>query len=86
MRIVKEAVNQLQIMEFLVDDDIRALEAAMLTDIEGRLQGFKKERKNLIPMLQMIQDRHAYLSPDALQLVADTLELALCEVYGVATY
>ena len=69
-----------------MDDDIRAQEAAMLVDIEDRLGGFTKKRKNLIPMLQMIQERHAYLSPDALQLVADTLELALCEVYGVATF
>ena len=69
-----------------MDDDIRAREAAMLVDIEGRLQGFEKERKNLIPMLQMIQERHAYLLPDAIQLVADALELALCEVYGVATF
>ena len=69
-----------------MDDDIRTREAAMLVDIEGWLQGFNKERKNLIPMLQLIQDRHAYLSSDALQMVADTLELALCEVYGVATF
>jgi len=69
-----------------VDDDLRAQEAAMLEDIETRLQGFSKERKSLIPMLQMIQERHAYLSPDALQLVADALDLALCEVYGVATF
>jgi len=69
-----------------MDDDIRAREAAMLIDIEGRLQGFLRERKNLIPMLQMIQERYAYLSPDAIKMVADTLELALCEVYGVATF
>jgi NADH-quinone oxidoreductase subunit E len=73
-------------MEFLLDDDILAREAAMLEDIKGRLQGFEKERKNLIPMLQMIQERHAYLSIDALQMVADALGLAVCEVYGVATF
>jgi len=73
-------------MEILVDDDVLAQEAAMLEDIAGRLQGFEKNRKNLIPMLQMIQERHTYLSSDALQLVADTLKLAVCEVYGVATF
>ena len=73
-------------MEIPVDEDILAREAAMLEDIQGRLQGFEKERKSLIPMLQMIQERHAYLLPDALQMVADTLELAVCEVYGVATF
>ena len=69
-----------------MDDDIRALEAAMLEDIEALLQGFGKGRKNLIPMLQSIQERHAYLSPDALRMVADALGLAACEVYGVATF
>jgi len=72
--------------ERLLDDEIRAQEAAMLEDIGVQLQRFEKDRKSLIPMLQMIQERHAYLSPDALQLVADALELALCEVYGVATF
>ena len=72
--------------EHLVDDDIRAQEAAMLEDIAGRLREFEKVRKNLIPVLQMIQERHAYLSADALQMVADKLGMALCEVYGVATF
>lgn len=69
-----------------MDDDIRILEAAMVEDIAAKLQGIEKDRKNLIPMLQMIQERHAYLSLDALQMVADVLELAVCEVYGVATF
>ena len=69
-----------------MDDDIRAREAAVLEDIAARLQGFGKDRKNLLPMLQMIQEQHAYLSSDALQMVADALELAVCEVYGVATF
>ena len=69
-----------------MDDDIRAQEAAMLEDIKERLLGFGKERNHLIPILQMIQERHFYLSPDALILVAEHLEIALSEVYGVATF
>ena len=69
-----------------MDEAIRAQEAAMLDDITAQLAGFGKERKNLIPMLQMIQERHAYLAPEALEIVAEHLQTALCEVYGVATF
>jgi len=69
-----------------VDKTIRAQEAAMLDDITSQLARFGKERRNLIPMLQMIQERHAYLAPDALEIVAEHLQTAVCEVYGVATF
>jgi NADH-quinone oxidoreductase subunit E len=47
---------------------------------------YGKERENLIPMLQEIQDRFLYLSPEAVQAVADHLELSENDVYGVATF
>lgn len=69
-----------------MDEAIRAQEAAMLEDIISQLARFGKERKNLIPMLQMIQERHAYVAPEALKIVAEHLQTAVCEVYGVATF
>ncbi len=69
-----------------MDEAIRAQEAAMLEDITSQLAGFGKERRNLIPMLQMIQERHAYLAPEALKIVARHLQTAVCEIYGVATF
>jgi NADH-quinone oxidoreductase subunit E len=59
---------------------------AMLNDIASRIADFGKERKNLIPILQMIQDRHSYLSPDAIAFVSEYLNISICEVYGVATF
>ena len=59
---------------------------AILADIDSRLKGFGKERRNLVPILQMIQQRHAYLPPEAMKLVAEHLEIAPSEVYGVATF
>ncbi len=59
---------------------------AMLNDIVSRLPAFGKERGNLIPILQMIHERHAFLHPDAIKMVGEYLELAECEVYGVATF
>jgi NADH-quinone oxidoreductase subunit E len=59
---------------------------AMLEDIALRLPEFGRERGNLIPILQMIQGKHGYLPPDAINMVAEYLEIAPCEVYGVATF
>ena len=74
--------------EISVEDEVRLREAeeAMLKDIASRLVDFEKERGNLIPILQMIQERHLYLAPEAMKMVADHLDLAPCEVYGVATF
>ena len=47
-------------------NEISAEEEAILSDIDSRLSAFEKERKNLIPILQMIQDRHAYVPPEAI--------------------
>jgi len=54
--------------------------------IPSQLQSFERERKNLIPILQMVQQELAYIPPEAIQMVAEHLELAACEVYGVATF
>ncbi len=59
---------------------------AMLDDIASMFRGFERKRVNLIPILQMIQVRHDYLSPCALRMVARYLKVSSCEVYGVATF
>ena len=69
------------------DAAIRAPEnEEMLRDIASQLTHFGKARRYLIPILQMIQERHAYLAPDALEMVAKHLQIPVCEVYGVATF
>ncbi|MCP4683798.1 MAG: NADH-quinone oxidoreductase subunit NuoE [Desulfobacterales bacterium] len=65
---------------------IQEEEKIMVEDIISRLSAFGKERVNLIPVLQMIQKRHAYLSPESIGLVAEYLKIARAEVYGVATF
>jgi NADH-quinone oxidoreductase subunit E len=59
---------------------------AVLKDVADHLPEFGKERGSLIPILQMIQQRHAYLPGEAIRMVADYLGMAACEVYGVATF
>lgn len=59
---------------------------AILEEVKTGLKNFGKERWNLIPLLQMIQQKHAYLPDGAIKMVARHLEIAPCEVYGVATF
>ncbi len=54
--------------------------------METILAEFGRERDNLIPLLQEVQERFHYLSPEAVQAVADHLELSENDVYGVATF
>lgn len=61
-------------------------EEAMVKGIARRLTDFDKERSSLIPVLQMIQEKYAYISQEAIRLVSDHLEIAQCEIYGVATF
>lgn len=65
---------------------LRKQEEDMLADIAERLEGYGKERGDLIPILQSIQERHQYLAPETIRMVAEHLEIATCDVYGVATF
>ena len=61
-------------------------EKLILDDIASRLKAFGREREELIPILQMIQERHSYIAQDAIKMAAEHLAIAICEVYGVATF
>jgi len=67
-------------------DALAEEEEAILNDIHSRIKGFGKETGNLIPILQMIQETHAYLPPGAIKIVARHLKIPAAEVYGVATF
>ena len=45
-----------------------------------------RNRDDLIPMLQAIQNKVGYLSPEAVSLVGDYLSISENKVYGVATF
>ncbi len=69
-----------------MDNDILAKEAAILEDLGTKLSCFSKDRGNLIPMLQMVQEAVKYLPPQAISMVGDYLGLPPSEVYGVASF
>jgi len=50
------------------------------------LSSHKKERKNLIPLLQEVQTSLGYLPQEALQKIAGFLEVPEVEIWGVATF
>jgi NADH-quinone oxidoreductase subunit E len=47
---------------------------------------YRKEGKNLIPLLQEVQRRLGYLPKEAMQKIAGFLEMPEVEVWGVATF
>ena len=61
-------------------------EEVMFDAIASLLCSWGKERNCLIPILQTIQQHHAYLHPHAIDMVADHLGISPCEAYGVATF
>lgn len=52
----------------------------------GNGQPHQYVRGDLIPLLQEIQDRSGYLSPESIQEVARRLHISENEVYGVASF
>ena len=54
--------------------------------LDAVLSEFGRERDNLIPLLQEVQDQWHYLSPEAVRQVAEHLNLSENDVYGVATF
>ena len=61
-------------------------EQQLLQDIRSELGEFGRDRGELIPILQMIQEKLTYLPPEAIEVVAKHLDLSACEVYGVASF
>lgn len=55
-------------------------------DLQEILKSYDSSRENLIPILQEVQDRKSYLSPEALREVSEFLGLSENDVYGVATF
>jgi len=54
--------------------------------LEQILAGYGRERDNLIPLLQEVQEHLQFLSAEAVRMVAEHLDLSENDVYGVATF
>jgi NADH-quinone oxidoreductase subunit E len=66
--------------------DLNPEEKEIIEGLKVSLDDFGKERSKLIPILQMIQEKLAYLPPAAIEMVAGHLDIPAAEVFGVATF
>ena len=69
-----------------MDVELSAEEKSLLDQIKTDLAEIGNDRSKLIPILQLVQQKLAYLPPEAIHLVADHLNISSSEVYGVATF
>jgi len=69
-----------------MDVVLSAEEKSLLEQIKTDLAEIGNDRSKLIPILQLVQQKLAYLPGEALHLVADHLDTSSSEVYGVATF
>ena len=69
-----------------MDKELSAEEKSLLEQIKADLVEIGKDRSKLIPILQLVQQKLAYLPGEAIHLVADHLDISSSEVYGVATF
>ena len=69
-----------------MDTELSAEEKSLLEQIKADLVEIEKDRSKLIPILQLVQQKFAYLPGEAIHLVADHLDISSSEVYGVATF
>ena len=60
---------------------------ALVPDIESILEHYPDARRDsLIPLLQAVQERHGYLSRQAIGRISQHLRLPASKIYGVATF
>ncbi len=69
-----------------MDVVLSAEEISILEQIKTDLAEMGNHRSKLIPILQLVQQKLAYLPSEAIHLVADHLNISASEVFGVATF
>ena len=58
----------------------------MTRELQDVLGSFAQDRDNLIPILQAVQGEYGYLTPEAMEGIADYLCISESSIYGVATF
>ena len=69
-----------------MNDELTPEEKEALEHVASKLESYEKQRGNLIPILQMVQETVAYLPAQAIKIVSEHLGIFETEVYGVATF
>jgi len=58
----------------------------MQQELQAILSGHGRERGELIPILQHVQDAFGYIPSEAMRATAEFLRVPMSEVYGVVTF
>ena len=58
----------------------------MTKELKDVLGSFEQNRDSLIPVLQAVQGKFGYVSPEAVEGIADYLCVSESSIYGVATF
>lgn len=69
-----------------MQSELDSEDRAKLTEVRDALKQIPPQRHYLIPTLQCVQRTLSYLPTEAIELVANHLNLTLSEVYGVASF
>ncbi|MGD2028844.1 MAG: NAD(P)H-dependent oxidoreductase subunit E, partial [Desulfobacterales bacterium] len=69
-----------------MNDELTPEDKEALKHVASKLEFYEKQRGNLIPILQMVQETVAYLPAQAIKIVSQHLGIFETEVYGVATF
>lgn len=59
---------------------------AIIPEVDRVLASYDKGRQNLIPILQDVQDKLGYLPEEAVNRIAEYLNLSPNDIFGVATF
>jgi NADH-quinone oxidoreductase subunit E len=57
-----------------------------MSELGSILSQYERDRSNLIPLLQEVQEKEGFLSPVAVRAIANHLGLSPNDVFGVATF
>jgi NADH:ubiquinone oxidoreductase subunit E len=56
------------------------------TELDSILSGYPRDRGSMIPLMQDVQEELGYLPADAMERMAEHLNVPVSDIYGVATF
>jgi NADH-quinone oxidoreductase subunit E len=69
-----------------MEPQVYSFTEAERAEIQQHVAKYPEKRSAVMPALWMAQEKFGWLSPEALKLVAETLDLPYAHVYGVASF
>ncbi|MFN3347053.1 MAG: NAD(P)H-dependent oxidoreductase subunit E, partial [Candidatus Bipolaricaulaceae bacterium] len=56
------------------------------TNLSRLFRGFPRDQSSVIPLLQLVQEREGYISPQRVRAIARYTRTPESQIYGVATF